>query len=125
MSDSRIESDNASLYAKPMNVNNLTHEQLDYWVARAKNIALSPQPGGNGYLYSPHPDMAARRWAPSRYWSQGGPIIEETHIDLIWDWETTSQWSASLEPDINTQGKTALEAAMKAFIISQLGEDVG
>ena len=108
-----------------MDLNQLTHEQLDYWVARAKNIVLSPQPNSNAYLYSPHPEMTARRWAPSRYWSQGGPIIEESHIDLIWDWESSSQWSASVKPDINTQGKTALEAAMKAFVIAQLGKDVG
>jgi len=108
-----------------MKVNQLSLEQLDYWVARAENIALSPEPGGNSYLYSPHPKMAARRWSPSRYWSQGGPIIEAAHIDLNWDWETDSEWSASIEPDINTQGKTALEAAMKAFVISQMGEDVG
>lgn len=108
-----------------MNVNKLTHGQLDYWVAKAKGIALTPHPSGNGYLYSPHPDIATRRWAPSRYWSQGGPIIEATHIDLIWDWEAASEWSASIDPDINSHGKTALEAAMKAFVISHLGEDVG
>ncbi len=107
-----------------MKVNQLTHEQLDYWVAKAKDIALSPEADGSSYLYSPHPDMAPRRWSPSRYWSQGGPIIEEAHIDLNWDWESASEWSASIEPDINSQGKTALEAAMKAFVTSQLGEDV-
>jgi len=108
-----------------MKIDQLSLEQLDYWVAKANNIGLSPAPDGNGYFYSPHPNMAARRWSPSRYWSQGGPIIETAHIDLNWDWETASEWSASIEPDINTQGKTALEAAMKAFVVSQLGEDVG
>lgn len=108
-----------------MNVNQLSHEQLDYWVARARCIALTPAAEGAGYLYTPQPGLAPRRWAPSRYWSQGGPIIEAAHIDLNWDWESSRQWSASMDPDINTQGGTVLEAAMRAYVISQLGDEVG
>lgn len=108
-----------------MKVDQLNLDQLDYWVAKARNIDLCPAADGQGYVYTPHPDMAPRRWAPSKFWSQGGPIIEEAHIDLNWDWETSKEWTASMEPDINMQGKTILEAAMKAFITSQLGEGVG
>lgn len=107
-----------------MKVNSLTAEQLDYWVAKARNINLTPAPDGNGFLYKPHPTLAQRQWAPSRLWSQGGPIIEEAHIDLNWDWEESSEWTASTEPDINAQGKSVLEAAMRAYLISKFGDEV-
>lgn len=107
-----------------MKVNSLTQEQLDYWVAKASGIKLTPTPDGKGFLYQPHSSMPPRQWAPSRFWSQGGPIIEESRIDLNWDWEASSEWTASIEPDINAQGKTVLEAAMRAYVISKFGEEV-
>lgn len=108
-----------------MNVRSLTLEQLDYWVAKARDIKLISSPtGGEGFFYQPHPSMAPRQWAPSRLWSQGGPIIEESHIDLNWDWEEASEWTASTEPDINAQGKSILEAAMRTYLISKFGEEI-
>lgn len=107
-----------------MKVTSLTQDQLDFWVAKARSIELSAAPDGKGYLYIPHPSIAPRQWAPTRLWSQGGPIIEEAKIDLNWDWEESAEWTASIEPDINTQGKTVLEAAMSAYVISKLGEEV-
>ena len=107
-----------------MKVSALTLDQIDYWVAKAQSIELTAAPDGNGYLYIPHPTMAPRKWSPTRLWSQGGPLIEETKIDLNWDWEASSEWTASIEPDINTQGKTVLETAMKALITAKFGEEV-
>jgi hypothetical protein len=98
--------------------------QLDYWVAKAQNIQITDAPSGAGLLYTPHPTLAPRQWAPSRYWSQGGPIIEAEHIDLNWDWENSQEWTASMEPDINAQGKSVLEAAMRTYVIAKLGENV-
>ena len=108
-----------------MNVKELTPDQIDYWVARALNIQIIPAEGESGYLYHPRPGAPARKWSPSRQWGQGGPLIERFRVDLNWDWEQSSEWTASMEPDINAQGATILEAAMRAFIISRLGEEVG
>ena len=107
-----------------MKVIDLSLEQLDYWVAKAQHISLSPDPNGEGFLYRPHDALAPRHWAPTRYWSQGGPIIEHARIDLNWDWEQCGEWTASMEPDTNAQGATVLQAAMRAYAISVFGEDV-
>ena len=108
-----------------MKINELALEQLDYWVAKALGISLMSNPDDKGFLYQPHRAVAPRRWAPTRYWSQGGPIIEEARIDLNWDWEQCGEWTASLEPDINAQGATILQAAMRAYVISVFGDDIG
>lgn len=108
-----------------MKVSELTLEQLDYWVARAKGIDVFYPKGGNELSYLPAPSLPARRWNPTRFWSQGGPLIEEAKIDLNWDTEGTRQWSASCDPDILTQGSSALEAAMRAYIVARLGAEVG
>lgn len=54
----------------------------------------------------------------------GRAIIEEARIDLNWDWEASSEWTASTEPDINVQGKSVLEAAMRTYVIAKFGEEV-
>lgn len=107
-----------------MRVREMSLAQLDYWVARVQNIQVTVAQNGDGLLYTPHPSLAPRQWAPTRYWSQGGPIIEQSHIDLNWDWEHSQEWTASLEPDINAQGKSVLEAAMRAYIVAKLGENI-
>ena len=110
--------------SKTMKTADLSLEQLDYWVAKARNITLIPDPNGKGFMYHPHDALAPRRWAPTRYWSQGGPIIEQAHIDLNWDWEQCGEWTASMEPDINAQGATVLQAAMRAYVIAVFGEEI-
>lgn len=105
-----------------MHINDLTLEQLDYWVARAKDMEV--ESSADGYTYRAHPSLPPRKWAPSRYWSQGGPIIEEARIDLNWDWEQSSEWTASMEPEINAQGSSALVAAMRAYVLAKVGEEL-
>ena len=106
-----------------MKASELSNTQLDYWVAKARQIDLLPDPQHEeGFLYRAHASLPPRRWQPTRLWSQGGPIIETSHIDLNWDWEQSGEWTASMEPDINAQGSTVLEAAMRAYVISVFGE---
>jgi len=107
-----------------MNVSELTLEQLDYWVAKARKLQLIPAEGETGFNYIAHHSLPPRRWAPTKLWSQGGPIIEEAKIDLNCDWEKTGEWSASMEPDINAQGSTALEAAMRTYVTASFGENI-
>jgi hypothetical protein len=99
----------------------LTAEQLDYWVARGKGLTTFRSETGE-LLYHPGHNLPPRKWQPTRYWSQGGPLIEEQRIDLNWDTEGGQEWSASLEPDILAHGGTVLEAAMRAFVIRKFGE---
>jgi hypothetical protein len=100
----------------------LSGEQLDHWVAKARGIPAFHQ---NGELqYNPGHNLPPRKWNPTRYWSQGGPIIEEQKIDLNWDTEGTLEWSASIDPDILAHGSSVLEAAMRAYVISVFGPEL-
>lgn len=108
-----------------MNVSELTLDRLDYWVAKARNVHAWYPEGSSELFYIASPSLPARQWRPTRFWSQGGPLIEEARIDLNWDVEGDNSWSASIEPDILARGDTALEAAMRAFVIKTFGNDVG
>jgi hypothetical protein len=106
-----------------MLISELTPEQLDYWVAQAQGLETFS--GDDGHLYyHPGHNLPPRRWNPSRYWSQGGPIIEQQRIDLNWDTEGTTEWSASIDPDVLCHGPNVLEAAMRAFVTLKFGEQV-
>lgn len=107
-----------------MKVCELEGERLDFWVARARGLTTFHNENGE-LLYHPGHNLPPRKWNPSRYWSQGGPLLEEHHIDLNWDTEGTREWSASVEPDILVQGSTVLEAAMRAYVMLKFGEEVG
>lgn len=106
-----------------MKVSELQDDELNHWVARGKELTLQQGEDGHWY-YLPGHKLPPRRWHPIGYWSQGGPLIEQYHIDLNWDTEGGQEWSASIDPDILTQGKTVLEAAMRAYVILMFGEEV-
>jgi hypothetical protein len=69
-------------------------------------------------------------FAPSRYWSIGGPIIEREQIALLpLANDAPHRWASCAYPDggdIEHQayGPTPLVAAMRAFVDSVLGDDV-
>jgi len=101
-------------------INNISQVQLDILVAEAIGMDVFYPENIDKLNYIPRPGMTAREWAPSRFWSQGGPLIEQYKIDLNWAWEETGEWTASIEPGINTQGNTLLEAAMRALVYLKL-----
>jgi len=106
-----------------MKVSELEGEQLDLWVAQATGVTTFR--GDDGTLfYHPGHNLPPRKWRPSHYWSQGGPLLESHHIDLNWDTEGTREWSASVEPDILAQGRSILEAAMRAVVMQRIGTEV-
>lgn len=107
-----------------MRVAELSLEQLDYWVARARGIDVYYPEDSDVLTYDPAPTLPGRKWNPTKFWSQGGPIIEESKIDLNWDTEGTREWSASVDPDVLAQGTTVLEAAMRAFVTAKFGDEV-
>ena len=70
-------------------------------------------------------------WEPSRYWGQGGPIVEREKIAT--DAEMGDVWRArmeytnddSLRPQWSEEdGPTPLIAAMRCFVASRLGDEV-
>lgn len=106
-----------------MKVSELEGPALDEWVARARGVELHSGEDGALY-YHPGHNLPPRKWNPCRYWSQGGPLIEEYRIDLNWDTEGTQEWSASCEPAILAHGKTVLEAAMRAVVMTRFGQEL-
>ena len=63
-------------------------------------------------------------WRPSTEWAQGGPIIEREGIELN---RLGSGWMATLTkgPAVSEEiGPTPLVAAMRAYVASQLGDEV-
>jgi hypothetical protein len=109
----------------------LTGAELDYWVAKAAGISLKRfKDGGSGNYYWCHDWMEndLPEWAPSKLWSQGGPIIEREGINLskesipgfyTWMAQTTCDG-----PCYVMSGETALIAAMRAYVASVFGEEV-
>jgi len=102
------------------NINNLSSVKLDILVAEALRIDVFYPDNHNKLSYFPRAGLSHREWAPSRIWSQGGPLLEQYKIDLNWGWEEMNEWTASVEPDINVQGATVLEAAMRALVCLKL-----
>lgn len=66
--------------------------------------------------YVAHKKLPPRQWSPSKFWSQGGPLIDKMKVDVIWEWDTKDQWTAMMEPNIKVNGETSLQAAMRAIV---------
>lgn len=75
-------------------------------------------------------------WEPSRYWGQGGPIIDQELISVAHDdddddegeWEACQraqlQSMFGFNGDNYSTGPTPLVAAMRCFVASRLGDEV-
>lgn len=67
-------------------------------------------------------------WSPSTDWAQGGPIIERERLCLNIDsagvWVACTKQNYDDEPRHMVVGATPLEAAMRCFCQSELGDDV-
>ena len=109
---------------------------LDLWVAWALDWHQE-----GGFWYGPT-DLTGRvtrddnpiqeevtRFHPSRFWAQGGPIIEREKIELSYiDHEC---WYARVNPNAvepyglqHQEGRTPLIAAMRAFVYAKYGDVV-
>ena len=85
-------------------------------------------------------DMQGGTFNPSTNWAQGGAIVEREKISLIWmQFPDEQYWLASIDKvrhehemfdgiDIpyehEARGTTPLEAAMRAYVTSKLGDEV-
>lgn len=94
-----------------MKTNELTGAALDWAVAKCEGTL--------------HDDGSVSDYfQPSVDWEQGGAIIESEIIGL--DYDAAEGWQAR---DFDTQqitatGKTPLEAAMRCYVASKLGNEV-
>lgn len=65
---------------------------------------------------------------PAENWSQAGPIIEREHICTTVEhsgvWIAYSMWNYADEKRFMCSGPTPLVAAMRAFVASNLGDEV-
>jgi len=107
-----------------MKTSELSGAALDWAVAKADGLGFEVMNGG---VFIPDEDGVddPYKYQPSTVWDDGGPIIEWENIQL---WKG-QQWNASMEPNnINPaefeSGPTALIAAMRCFVASQLGDEV-
>lgn len=106
----------------------LTGVALDWAVGMAEGYELN--------LYGVDPSIRARvpglgvhaPWRPSRYWAQGGPIIERERINVYEDIHPTSTWGATIyEVDAEPwqeYGPTPLIAALRAYVASNFGDEI-
>ena len=89
-----------------MKTNELTGVALDW----AVHVALN----GSCEGYAEH--------EYSTNWAQGGPVIEREKITLEW---TGEDWMAYIKHDDEFFGLTPLIAAMRCYVASKLGDEVG
>ena len=84
---------------------------------------------GKGYKY---PSWGATKYAPSRDWKEGGPIIERERIQLRDHKDIDGHWTAMTHVidggmvlrSIFEDGPTPLVAAMRAYVASKMGDDI-
>jgi hypothetical protein len=89
----------------------LTGAALDWAVAKCEGRSVVKDP----FLFHEIP-------AFSTDWAQGGPIIERERIGL--DYAGANEWIAWQEYTDSVLGSTPLEAAMRCYVASKLGDNV-
>jgi hypothetical protein len=107
--------------------NDLTDVALDWAVAEADGTPIYR----SGKTLSRMDVDGVVYWQPSFDWSQGGPIIERECIQLAYrvgvNWTATRvEGSSVCEVTVpyNQKGRAQLIAAMRCYVMSQLGDDV-
>lgn len=75
-------------------------------------------------------DGTLAKLSPSTDWAIGGPILEREHLRVEWHSDGGGFWR-SVRPavvvgdwPISKNGSTALEAAMRAYVASKMGDEV-
>ena len=108
-------------------VSELTGATLDWCVAHCQGLTNSPE----SWLYNARlKDVDEGHYKPSKYWGQGGPIIERERIDLqakINAGSDYDEWLAVMgvgSQQRRRYGPTPLIAAMRCYVASKLGGEV-
>jgi hypothetical protein len=99
---------------------------LDWAVAGCEGITVRKLPGSPSLFMGSGLD----KWAPSRDWAQGGPIIEKKKISLGYERNSAEGgklWDAVIPGGISLfleYGPTPLITAMRCYVASTLGDTV-
>jgi hypothetical protein len=113
----------------------LVGPRLDAAVAKAQRVASEPDVNLDlGLDDDALPPLAPEdEFRPSTNWAQGGAIIDSERISVVFEGDVDG-WYAGYEMGTTTdfaffssrgqQGPTALVAAMRAFVVKRLGEEI-
>lgn len=122
----------------------LTGAALDWAVAKCECVDVTimdfDEFGYGCVLSNPDADTrfmnGSHCWSPTRYWVQGGPIIER-EIGNLWKWNNLDHqcdppvWCAVIYKKkadhilhLAAEGPTPLIAAMRCYVASKLGDEV-
>ena len=106
-----------------MRTSELTGAALDWAVAKCEGyVGRGAVKIYGDRICTPTASGTASTYAPSTDWAQGGPIIGREGITLRCG---LYGWDAELpEFDVLTDGASALEAAMRCYVASKLGDEV-
>lgn len=111
-----------------MKTSELTGENLDHAVALANGWELENYgwwkiergPNGGQLCYA---QGHKGEYQPSKKWEQGGPLLETYAVGVIAI--SDAEWAAVEQiTHCHGRGKTYLEAGMRCYVASILGEDV-
>ena len=103
-----------------INTNELQGPALDWAVAKCEGHT------GKWVDDDTHGNHVERPFSPSTDWAQSGPIVEHERIDIYTQYPCVgvSNWYARSKGKILGVGKTPLEAAMRCYVASKLGDEV-
>ena len=114
-----------------MKTSELIDEKLDWAVAKCEGIALviAPFTGAKNFvILGQNMKPTSSTYEPSKYWAQGGPIIERERIAVKCSsdatvWIASQYWACADTPKIS-EGPTPLIAAMRCYVASKLGDEI-
>lgn len=107
-----------------MKVADLQGALLDYWVARAAGLSVSPhQDWVDGAQLGSADGTKFNGWySPTQDWAECGPLIEQFDIDV---YQSTGNWYADCRgTDMVGCGQTPQEAICRAVVAKVYGAEV-
>jgi hypothetical protein len=109
-----------------MKTSELSGLALDWAVAKCEGFKVSRRGPGNKigvYRIDGESWYETRKpYNPSTEWEQGGPIIQRENLEIVPLCPGT--WRALAMSRDWYNGRTPLEAAMRCYVASKLGEDI-
>lgn len=105
----------------------LTRKALNWAVAKCEGYYITLHADG---MVLVHPETGDwhhnNNWRPTESWVIGGPIIEREKIRI--DPSNTGKWHAAITSSVKSfswwMGNTPLEAAMRCYVASKLGNEI-